>query len=420
MKRLHLAALASTVVAAALSVSVLTAPASASTDDGHIFAVIGDIPYGSTEIANFPKAVAQINADPAVQWVDHLGDIKDGSSVCSDAYFQLIKSDFDQFQDPLVYTVGDNEWTDCHRPNNGGYNPLERLAKVRQVFFPQPGRTLGKHGAPVTSQADLGIPENVRWQRAGVGFVAADIVGSNNGLAPWTGRTAPTPEQTAEVLSRTSATIRELHDTFADARRQHQRAVALMLQADMFDPTVPNPTFADYYAFQPIVAAIARESAAYRGQVYLFNGDSHVYNTDNPLGAGSKWLSFYGIGKPVPNLTRITVDGAGNAKNYLRVTVNARGAQVLSWTRVPYTFGATVAAPGPRDAVVLRGLRTADQGIDQGLPRMRPADRSATVVAPASADAATTEEAPQRDRAPTVEPRRSKNGYERAGRRIQP
>lgn len=338
MKRRHLAALASTVAAAALSVSALTAPASASADDSYTFAVIGDIPYGSTAIANFPKAIAQINADPAVQWVTHLGDIKDGSSVCSDAYFQQIRDDFDQFQDPLVYTVGDNEWTDCHRANNGGYNPLERLAKVRQVFFPQPGRTLGQHSAPVQSQADLGVPENVRWQRADIGFAAADVVGSNNSLASWTGQTAPTPEQTAEVLGRTSATIQEIHDAFADARRQHRRAVVLMLQADMFDPTVPNPTFADYYGFQPIVAAIARESAAYKGQVYLFNGDSHVYHTDKPLAAGSKWLSFYGISTPVSNLTRITVDGSGNAKDYLRVTVNGRGSQVLSWAKVAFTF----------------------------------------------------------------------------------
>src|SRR3954447_17171030 len=236
MRRLHLAALASTVVAAALSVSVLAAPASASTDDGHTFAVIGDIPYGSTEIANFPKAVAQINADPAVQWVDHLGDIKDGSSVCSDAYFQLIKSDFDQFQDPLVYTIGDNEWTDCHRPNNGGYNPLERLASIRQDFFPVPDRTLGQHAARVNSQADQGIPEDAHWERADVAFTAVDIPGSNNSLAPWTGQTAPTPEQTTEVLGRTAAVIQELHDTFAEAKAHHDRAVNILTQADMFDP----------------------------------------------------------------------------------------------------------------------------------------------------------------------------------------
>jgi hypothetical protein len=302
------------------------------------FAVIGDIPYGDPAIADFPKAIAQINADPAVQWVDHLGDIKNGSSACSDEYFQRIKSDFDQFQDPLVYTVGDNEWTDCHRVDNGGYNPLERLAKLRQVFFPNPGHTLGQHSVAVQSQADLGVPENVRWQRADVGFAALDIIGSNNSLAPWTGQSAPTAEQTTEVRGRTAASVQEIHDTFADARRDHQRAVVLLLQADMFAPTAVVPSPADFSGFQPIVAAIAQDAAAYGGPVYLFNGDTHVYNSDAPLAAGSKWLSFYGIAQPVPNLSRITVDGSDNARDYLRVTVNRTGPKVLTWTSVPYTF----------------------------------------------------------------------------------
>ena len=341
MKRWQLAALVATAVAATVSATALAIPASAAQDDedsSYTFAVIGDIPYGPTAIANFPKNIAQINADPAVSWVTHLGDIKNGSSVCSDEYFQLIKSDFDQFQDPLVYTIGDNEWTDCHRTNNGAYNPLERLDKLRQVFFAQPGRTLGQQSVPVKSQDELGIPENVRWHRAGVGFAAVHVVGSNNSLAPWTGKTAPTPEQTVEVISRTAAVTQLIHETFAEARHTHQRAVVLLLQADMFDPSVSNPSFADFYGFQPIVAAIARESAAYDGPVYLFNGDSHVYNSDNPLGAGSSWLSFYHLAQPVPNLTRITVDGSNNANDYLRVTVDGRGPQPLSWTKVPFVL----------------------------------------------------------------------------------
>ncbi|GDY33110.1 hypothetical protein [Gandjariella thermophila] len=340
MRRWHRAALAAAAVGVLTTTVVASGQASASapaTDDAYTFAVIGDIPYGDAEIANFPKVVAQINTDPAVQWVDHLGDIKNGSSLCSDEYFQMIRADFDGFTDPLVYTVGDNEWTDCHRPNNGGYNPLERLAKIRQVFFPQPGYTLGQHPARVLSQADQGIPEDVRWERANVAFAALHIVGSNDSLAPWTGQTAPTPEQTAEVLARTAAVLQEIHDTFADARAHHNRAVTLLTQADMFDPTVANPTFTDYYGFQPIVTAIAREANAFNGPVYLFNGDSHVYNSDNPLAAGSKWLPFYGVGNPVPNLSRITVDGSSNANNYLRVTVHQRGPQVLTWTRVPFT-----------------------------------------------------------------------------------
>ncbi|WP_459179536.1 hypothetical protein [Streptomyces sp.] len=318
--------------------AVSTEPASAgSGNDRYTFAVIGDIPYGDAEIADFPNVISQINADPDVRFVDHLGDIKNGSSVCSDEYFRMIKSDFDQFKDPLVYTVGDNEWTDCHRANNGAYNPLERLAAVRKVFFPQPGRTLGQDSVRVTSQADQGYPEDVRYTRGGVGFAALHIVGSNNSMAPWTGNTAPTPEQAAEVLGRTAAVVQSIRDTFDAARRRHNKAVALLTQADMFDPTVTNPAFADYYAFQPIVRAIAEESATFRGPVYLFNGDSHVYNSDKPLDTGSTWLSFYGVTTAVPNLSRVTVDGSSNADDWLKVTIDPSSKQVLSWTRVPFT-----------------------------------------------------------------------------------
>lgn len=301
------------------------------------FAVIGDVPYGDPQVTDFPKIVKRINADPAVQLVNHLGDIKSGSSRCDDSYFLRIKKDFDTFVDPLVYTVGDNEWTDCHRLNNGAYNPLERLAAIRSLFFARPGHTLGGHPARVLSQASQGYPENVRYTRGEVAFAALHIVGSNNSLAPWTGNTAPTPEQSAEVLGRTAAVIASIRDTFAQAREERSRSVVLLTQADMFDPTVLKPTFADNFAFQPIVRAIAQESASFRGPVYLFNGDSHVFNEDKPLAATSKWLSFYGLDAPVKNLSRVTVDGGAgvNNNNYLRVTIDPRNPDVLSWTKVP-------------------------------------------------------------------------------------
>ncbi len=300
------------------------------------FAVIGDIPYGTQQVADFPRRIEQINADPAVTLVDHLGDIKNGSTVCSDAYAEQIRADVDRFEDPLVYTPGDNEWTDCHRPNNGGYNPLERLAALREVFFDRPGTSLGRHPARVTSQARAGYPENVRYRRAGVSCVLPHIVGSNNSLAPWTGQTTATPEQTAEVLGRTAASVELIRDACDDARAHRDRAVVVMTQADMFDPTVTNPSYASSYAFTPIVRALAEESASFRGEVYLVNGDSHVYNSDRPLASGSPWLAFYGVTAPVDRLQRITVDGSDNNNDYLRVSVNRGGRSVLSWARIPY------------------------------------------------------------------------------------
>jgi len=302
------------------------------------FAVIGDVPYGAAQIAAFPGWLAQINADPEVRTLVHVGDIKNGSSLCTDAYFAQIRAAFDTVEDPFVYTPGDNEWTDCHRVNNGAYNPLERLAKVREVFFDQPGHTLGQHTMKVESQVGDGFPENVTYRQRQVTFVVANVTGSNNGLQPWNGlgETAPTPEQVNAVDARTRADIRLLHESFADARRRHDRGVVVMQQADMFDPTY-TPTQNDIGAFTPWVQALIDEASRFPGAVYLFDGDSHAYNSDKPLATGSPWLTTYGVHGAADNLTRITVDGSSNNVDWLKVTVHEHGPQLLTWERIPYT-----------------------------------------------------------------------------------
>jgi hypothetical protein len=331
--------LAASTVLAALAIAPLAGSATADPDsrNRYTFAVIGDVPYGADQIAAFPGWIQQINEDRAVRSVVHVGDIKNGSSVCSDAYFDLIRADFDTFEDPLVYTPGDNEWTDCHRVNNGAYNPLERLDRLRSVFFDEPGRTLGEHRLHV--EAQRGFPENVVYHRAEVTFVAANVPGSNNGLQPWSGlgNTQPTPAQVQAVADRTAADIAVLRKAFAEARERGDRGVVVMQQADMFDPSYV-PTWGDIGAFQPWIQAIIDEASRFDGPVYLLDGDSHVYNTDKPLAAGSPWLSTYGVHGSAGNLTRVTVDGSSNNKDWLKVTVNKPGAaSLLSWTRVPYT-----------------------------------------------------------------------------------
>ncbi len=164
----------------------------------------------------------------------------------------------------------------------------------------------------------------------------SSIVGSNNSLLPWTGlgKTAPTSQQLAEVDARTKADLDLIDATFDKAIRGDQKAVVLLMQADMFDPTVEKPNFSDFYGFQPIVQKIAERSAQFGKPVYLFNGDSHIFNQDRPLAAGSKWLDFYGVRDPAPNLARITVDGSTGVNNYLRVSVNPSDSQVLHIDKV--------------------------------------------------------------------------------------
>ncbi len=341
MRTMQRAGLAAATVAVLASAVVGAGPGAQAAAPGKApftFAVIGDIPYGDAQIARFPRVVDQINDDPAVSFVDHLGDIKSGSSVCSDEYISMIRTQFDRFTTPLVYTPGDNEWTDCHRTNNGTFDPLERLAAVRSTFFPRAGHTLGAD-LTVASQATAGFPENISFRRQGVDIATLHVVGSNNGLLPWPelGFTSPTAQQVAEERARTDNAVAQVRSAFAGARQRHDRAVALFLQADMFDPTYAV-TWADNSAFQPLVRELVAQSNAFDGEVYLFNGDSHVYNSDRPLASGSRWLDFYGVQGSADNLTRVTVDGSSNNTDFLEVTVNRPGAaHVLSWKRVPYT-----------------------------------------------------------------------------------
>jgi hypothetical protein len=342
--RAHAAPLAALALAGTLALGLATSPeagasvTSSTTHHGtYTFAVIGDVPYGEPAQASFPQFIEGINADPDVRMVTHLGDIKSGSTTCDDQRFATIRHDFDLFEDPLVYTPGDNEWTDCHRENNGGYQPLDRLAEVRSLFFSTPDTTLGAP-ASVRSQARRGVPENVRYQRAGLSFATLHVVGSNDDLAPWSGlgNTAPTVEQVTEERHRMRAAVANMRAAFHQARKKHLHGVVLQQQADMFDPTVTAPAFADYSAFRPLVRAMVRESRRFDGPVYLFNGDSHRFNVDRPLASGSSWLDFYGIARAADNLQRVTVDGSDLGEvDWLKVTVHRRGHPLLTFEQVP-------------------------------------------------------------------------------------
>jgi len=276
-------------------------------------AVIGDVPYGAAQEASFGELIAAINADPKVRVAAHVGDIKSGSTTCTDERFAAVADAFDTFEDPLVYTPGDNEWTDCHRVNNGGYGPLERLAAIRELFFSEPGSVLG--GRPMRVEFQPEFVENVRWVESRVAFATLHVVGSDNGLVPWTGLgyTTPTPAQAAEVESRVDATLAWIDETFDVAASSGLLGVVLAMQADTWDPA---PTSAQ----QAIVDRIAQRTASFDGQVLVVQGDSHIYTVDHPLG--------------LDNFTRIVVHGETLPFEYLRLTVDPRAASLFSWERV--------------------------------------------------------------------------------------
>ena len=331
------------------AMAALALPAAAPAAEPGTLAIIGDTPYSAAQIANFPTDVQAINADPAVSRVVHLGDIKSGSTQCTNAYFASIRSDFDAFADPLVYTPGDNEWTDCHRANNGGYLPAgpapagqepSRLDTIRGLFFDRPGFTLGQHREPVRSQGPS-TPENVIWKQADTVFATLNVPGSNNDFLPWFDA-AETPAQRAaqadEVAGRTAADVDWIDEAFEAARREHAAAVVVGIQADMWDPAIIAAGPSQYSAFTPVVQELAREAARFAKPVLLLNGDSHLYESDHPLADPHATTSLmYGVVQPVPNLVRVTVQGSTNVPHeWLRLHVDPRAPGVFSWENVVF------------------------------------------------------------------------------------
>ncbi|KIF01121.1 hypothetical protein PL81_37260 [Streptomyces sp. RSD-27] len=333
-------------------------------------AVYGDAPYGTspTDTSEFqatPAFIADVNADPDVSTVIHVGDIHSGKQYCTAAYNQSIAALWKTFADPLVYTPGDNEWTDCHKAGEGGGkyntatgridpvldpatgqpvgyasgNPAANLDLVRRTFFPFPGRTLGSGTLRVLSQAqlpnrthpeDAQYVENVLWVKNGTLFVTINVPGgSNNDADPWYGAPTASQEQLDEATRRTAADLRWLDTAFALAHTGGISSVVVSTQADMWD--VDGKTAGHVTNYEPIVASLASHTAAFGKPVLLLVGDSHVYRSDDPLRQDAPCTGDAGVcssnawnshpGYDVPNFHRIVVHGSTVPLEWLKLTV---------------------------------------------------------------------------------------------------
>jgi len=287
------------------------------------FALIGDIPYTHFERQILPDLLDEIGRED-LAFVTHDGDIKDGSSHCSDAVFTDIHRVFQASRHPLVFVPGDNEWTDCHRASNGGYDPLERLDRLRQIFFAGDG-ALGMRPLQLERQSagkDFAeYRENVRWQIGRVLFVGLNVPGSNNNWGP--ART-PSPEHVA----RGSANHAWLAGSFARARAQKLAGILIVVQAnpDLESAKRRGDRPNGYQAF---LDQLRSETQAFAGQVVLVHGDTHFHRIDRPLKDAQ-------TGVPLANFTRVETYGSPFI-GWVKATVDDTDPQVFRFEARPYS-----------------------------------------------------------------------------------
>jgi hypothetical protein len=275
------------------------------------FALIGDQQYTPVQEKLFENVIDSMNRE-SLQFVVHDGDIIGSNKPCDDATFARRAKTFGRSAHPFILTPGDNDWTDCGKASMGGYDQLERLAKLRSLFFP----ALGKRTLPLLSQSQTKAfapyVENQMWARGQVLFATLHIVGSNNNAS-----------RPAEYEPRNAANLFWLKSAFAIARKQGFRAVMLIMQA--------NPHFDDKKrkandGFSDTIAALERETRQFPGQVVLVHGDSHYFRIDKPLVSAHSNPE----GSRLENFTRVETFGPPDV-HWIRATADPANPMVFQF-----------------------------------------------------------------------------------------
>jgi hypothetical protein len=275
------------------------------------FALIGDMPYRPEQEAAMGAIVSAINSDPEVAFTIHDGDIKGGGQACSDEVYAREARRFATFDKALIYTPGDNEWTDCFRANAGGFNALERLAHLRRTFFANPSLSLGARPQALDYQS-AAYPENSRWEYGGITFATLHVVGSNNNRPA----TAAPGGNEDEFRARNQANIEWLRSTFERAKQERSAGVVIAMQANMLEGDLLRPS-----GFTDFRQALRREVAEFGKPVVLVHGDTHLFRVDEPL---------LDSGPPLKNLIRVETFGDLDI-GWVRATVNLSAGEIFTF-----------------------------------------------------------------------------------------
>jgi hypothetical protein len=281
------------------------------------FVALGDTAYViPDDYPIYRDLIATINKSAPLFSI-HIGDTK-GYGECGDDFQLGQKAFFDTFGHPVVYTPGNNEWSDCWKESRGSGDPLAVLKSIRKIFWPE-SRSLGQNPMAVSRQSDgkafPAYAENMRWSTEAVSYATVNVVGENNNHFL---RNEPLWR---EFVDREKANVAWISQAFENASNAGHKAIVIAFHSNIFD----KKTRLDTGPFEPIVEAIASGAEAFRGQVLVVHGHEHKFIVDRPL---REWdneakTSIH------DNVTRLQVYGWPDMKA-VRVTVD---------TQTPWVFG---------------------------------------------------------------------------------
>ncbi|CAG2129398.1 metallophosphoesterase family protein [Cupriavidus numazuensis] len=290
-------------------------------------ALLSDLPQWPAAEDRF-AALLDLLAERKLDLVVHAGGIKGDTESCGDAVLQARQHLLDQSPLPLVYVPGETDWAECHLPVNGNFDAMERLNRLRELYFPEDA-TLGRHPRAVVRQSDQAMfrsfRENVRLSLGNILLVGLNVPGDNNHYRNEGGRNG-------EFEDRREANRQWLARAFSLAQQHGMTGIIIVAHGD---PQFGNgwekrgkPSLLDgfmrrrprdgYLEFKRQLRELA---GRYRGQVLLVHAGSSGYRTDKPLRDSA--------GKPMPNFTRVALP-VGTTAQWTELIVTPQAASPFS------------------------------------------------------------------------------------------
>jgi hypothetical protein len=153
--------------------------------------------------------------------------IKGEKEGCTDKLYEARRDLFEEAKRPVIVAPAGSDWTEC-KNSAGKLNPIERLNRIRELFFGEPA-TLGQKKLPVTrlstSPRFRSYAENAHWEIGKVLYATVNLPANNNHFRPEAGRNN-------EFEDRLVANRFWLNRLFSLARTDKVDAIVLFSEGD--------------------------------------------------------------------------------------------------------------------------------------------------------------------------------------------
>lgn len=287
--------LCTTAAAAAPAQEKAGAPPAASPARPFHFAVIGHPFRAASDESLLRRAITEANQDKPAFIV--ATGIKAQTEACSDRLYAQRRELLDDSPRPLVLLPAGSDWAGC-RNSAGRSNAVERLNRIREVFYPD-NQSLGVRRMTVARlSANVkfrSYAENAYWEQGGILFATLNIPDNNNHYLPEAGRNS-------EYEDRLVANRAWLHRLFLTAQRRNMEGIVLFTDGDIkahvdegFSLLSGFTARQDGYA--PVRKQVRTFAEKYKGKVLLVDSQGDGKTTPaltwrgnlGHLGVGSEW-----------------------------------------------------------------------------------------------------------------------------------